>query len=132
MRAGISSIFARILRWGKSLEPVWIFGPYVTQPTGGYILVEYEVPARHKGYIYGFMITATEPNTFEIRWEGGSGPQEVLIKFGGSGTVKDVSPIPLNVGSPAIEQTYIEIVVGNNGSPGSIYQAGLLVGVEKA
>lgn len=128
MRASLSTIFARIFRWGRVVEPAWVHGNPIVAPPAGSTLVSKTVSSGKQGFIYGLMITVPEPNAVLVSWVSSGTSRTVRIEFGGKGTLKDSSPIPLNEGYPADPGTNISISVVNAGSAGLTYQASLLVG----
>jgi hypothetical protein len=98
-------------------------------PAAGTALASYSVPAGKTGFIYGYFISASEANQFEIRWTSGGVPRAIRIVFGSMGSAHAASLIALNEGLPADAGTTISIVNINAGASGSTYQAGLLIGI---
>lgn len=105
----------------------WVYGSIVSAPAAGTALTSFSVPTGRQGYIYGYMITASEANTFEIRWTSGGTARSIRIAFPGAGTIHGMLLVALNEGLPADGGTSISIVNVNAGTTGSYYQAGLLV-----
>jgi hypothetical protein len=128
MRIGLSPLIARFMRWGKVYEPTWVFGNIMYDIQENEELICKTISSGKKGYIHGFFITASEPNEFSITWISQGSFKQILIKLAGAGSVKDTSPIALNELTPADSNTDICILVKNEGSLNSYYQAGLLIG----
>jgi hypothetical protein len=128
VRASLSTIFAHVFRWGRVVYPAWVHGDPVTAPGAGATLVSKTVSSNKRGYIYGFIITVPEPNAVTLSWISSGATRTLKIEFGGKGTLKDSSPLPINEGYPADPGTNISITVVNAGSAGLTYQASLLVG----
>jgi hypothetical protein len=105
-----------------------VHGDPVTAPAAGTTLVSKTVSSGKKGYIYGLIVTVPEPNAITLSWVSSGVTKSLRIEFGGKGTLKDSSPIPINEGYPADADTNITITVVNAGSSGLTYQASLLVG----
>jgi hypothetical protein len=115
------------IRVGRIASPSWIYGSVTTAPAAESALASVSVPAGKSGYIYGYLISATEENQFEIRWTSGGTGRAIRIVFPSAGSVHGVSLIALNEGLPADAGTTISIVNISAGSSGQVYQAGLLV-----
>jgi len=117
-----------IQRYGHLLTPFWIYGSIVSQPSAGQSLVQHTTSKKY-GYIYGFFITASEGNDFNIEWTDINNQSITYrVSMAGKGTVHYADTIPLNEGRPAKQNTTIAIKVVNAGGSGSYYQAGMLVG----
>ena len=110
------------------VEPAWVHGDPVVAPAAGATLVSKTVSSGKKGYIYGIMITVPEPNTIIVSWVSSNVTKSLKIEFGGKGTLKDSSTIPINEGYPADSGTNISVSVVNAGSSDLTYQASLLIG----
>jgi hypothetical protein len=118
-----------VQRYGHLLIPSWVYGSLVSAPSANTSLVSFTVGAGKRGYIYGFFISASETNDFNIEFTDINGDVRTYrIVLAGKGTVHYADIIPLNEGIPAKEQTTISIKNINAGSTDSYYQAGLLVG----
>jgi hypothetical protein len=118
-----------IQRYGHLLTPRWFFGALVTAPAAGVELVGVDVSAGKKGYIYGFYISASEANDFNLEWTDQSGNlQQYRIVLAGKGTVHYADIVPINEGIAAQGGSRISIKVVNAGSTGSYYKAGVLEG----
>jgi hypothetical protein len=118
------------MRYGRVLSSlVWVYGSVVSAPAAGTALASYSVPAGKQGFIYGYFITATEANQFEIRWTSSAAARAIRIVFVAGGSVHGASLIALNEGLPADAGTTISIVNISAGASGNVYQAGLLVGI---
>jgi hypothetical protein len=76
-------------------------------------------------YIYGYYIYASEENKFELFWNFGDIYKSINISLPGPGTVMYANTVPINLDSPHTEGS-IGLVVVNQPSSGSIYQAGIL------
>ncbi|MEM1820340.1 MAG: hypothetical protein QXU64_01980, partial [Thermofilaceae archaeon] len=72
---------ARLVRWGRDVSPLWVVGAEVSAPAAGTSLVSVTVSPGKQGYIYGFAVTATEANSFRIRWTSGGVAYSYLIHF---------------------------------------------------
>jgi len=118
---------SRLVRWGRDVSPVWVHGGEVTAPPAGTALASKTVSAGKTGYIYGFYISAGEPNEFRINWVSSGTPRSLRIVFPGRGSLMYTDVIPLNEGLPANPGTDITITNVNPGSAGVTYQAALLV-----
>jgi len=116
-----------IQRYGHLTIPKWIYGNIVTQPSANQALISYDVQKR--GYIYGFFITASEGNDFNLEFTDESDQLAIYrIVLAGKGTIHYADIIPMNEGRPTKPGSTITIKVINAGSTGSYYQVGLLVG----
>lgn len=104
----------------------WIDGAIKVAPRAGTSLVERRVRKYKRGVLYGFYVSAQEPNDFVIRWTSGGRRVERLIVHSGPGTTHYESYAAYNAGSLADSDTTIEIVVLKDGSEGVRYQAGIL------
>lgn len=120
------STLVKLLRWGRDVTPIWIEGAEIVAPTAGSTLVSLTVSTGKVGYIYGFFISAGEPNDFLINWVSGGTGRRRRIVLGGKGSVQYVDLVALNEGSPADGGTRISITNVNAGSAGVVYQASLL------
>jgi hypothetical protein len=119
-----------VQRYGHLTIPSWFYGSAVSSPSADQSLVTVSIPANALGYIYGFFISASEGNDFEIRWTDTSNNlRSYRVVLAGRGTVHYADIVALNEGIPARGETDISINVINAGSSDSYYQAGLLVGV---
>jgi hypothetical protein len=118
------------MRYGRVLSSLaWVYSSVVTAPAAVTTLASYTVPAGKTGFIYGYFISASEANQFEIRWASGGVTRAIRVVFGGGGSVHAASLIALNEGLPADPGTTISIVNINAGGAGDVYQAGLLIGL---
>jgi hypothetical protein len=117
---------ARLIRWGKLVDPTWIHAVEQTAPGAGTALVTKAVTLLKKGYIYGFFIDAQETNDFLINWTSGGVAKSIRITFGGKGSMESVDPVPINEGLSADAGTNITITNVTAGGVGMIYQARLL------
>jgi hypothetical protein len=118
------------MRYGRVLSSLaWVYSSVVTAPAAVTTLASYSVPAGKTGFIYGYFISASEANQFEIRWASGGVTRAIRVVFGGGGSVHAASLIALNEGLPADPGTTISIVNINAGGAGDVYQAGLLIGL---
>jgi len=118
----------RKLLWGMDLEPQWELGGEQTAPGGDQTLVSKTISSGKKGYIFGFLLTATEANNFKLQWVNSGTQQNFRIVFASEGTIFVVSDRALNLGYPVDSGQYARIRTVNAGSAGSKYQAMLLVG----
>jgi hypothetical protein len=119
-----------VIRLGRVLSSLaWVYGSILTAPAANTTLASFSVPAGRRGFIYGYFISASEENQFEIRWTSNSISRAIRIVFVGGGTIHAASLISLNEGLPADPGTTVSIVNINAGGSGSRYQAGLLIGV---
>ena len=123
----LADTLARLVRWGRDVEPAWVHGGEVTAPVAGTALVAWTVPTGKAGYIYGFFISAGEGNDFKLNWTSGGVAYSRRIVFPGKGTLHFVDVIALNEGLPADPGTTVSITNVNAGSAGVVYQAALLV-----
>ena len=117
---------ARLMHWGRSVEPAWIHGDEITAPAADTALVSVTVSAGKTGYIYGFFISAGEVNDFKINWTSGGAAKSIRIPFGGKGALQYVDFVALNEGMGADAGTDITITNVNAGGSGVVYQARLL------
>jgi len=122
----LQNIAPRMVRWGQSLEPSWIYGNVVTAPATNTTLLSKTVSSGKKGYIYGLFISSDEANVFIITWTSGGVTMQVRIPFGGGGAVLSVFQAPLNQGLPADSGTSITVSNVNAGSTDANYQVGIL------
>lgn len=113
-------------RWGRDVEPTWIYAAEQVAPGAGTALVTQAVTAAKSGYIYGFFISCQEANDFLLNWTSGGAAKSKRIVFGGAGVVQDVEPAALNEGLAADGGTNITITNVNAGGAGKVYQANLL------
>jgi len=119
-------IAPRMVRWGQSIEPSWIYGNIVTAPSANSPLLSITVSANKKGYIYGLFISSDEANVFIVTWTSGGATKQIRIPFGGGGAVMTVFPTPLNQGLPADSGSTITVSNVNAGSTSANYQVGIL------
>lgn len=105
----------------------WVYGSLVTAPAAGTALVSFSVPTGKTAFIYGYFISASEANAYEIRWVSGGVAQSIRITFPAAGTAHGMFLIPVNEGLQADAGSTISIVNINAGAVGSTYQAGLLI-----
>ncbi|MEM4976353.1 MAG: hypothetical protein QXT64_03400, partial [Desulfurococcaceae archaeon] len=119
------STLSRLVRWGRDVSPVWVHGSEVTAPPAGTALVSRSVSTGKTGYVYGFCISAGEPNDFRINWTSGGTSRSVRVVFPGGGSLCYVDIVAVNEGSPADSGTTITITNVNAGSTGVVYQAGV-------
>lgn len=117
---------ARLIRWGRDVSPAWVVGAEISAPAAGTPLVSVTVSPGKQGYIYGFAVTATEANSFRIRWTSGGVAYSYLIHFPSAGTLHYADLIAINEGLPADGGTAISIANVDASSAGSVYQAMLL------
>ncbi|MEM4765483.1 MAG: hypothetical protein QXE85_00165 [Nitrososphaerota archaeon] len=122
----VVSAVINVIRWGRDVSPYWIHGAEVTAPPAGTDLVSKTVSSGKSGYIYGFFISAGEPNDFKINWTSGGTSYSIRIPFAGKGALQYIDFTPLNEGLPADPETTTSITNVNAGSAGIIYQARLL------
>jgi len=115
-------------RWGRDVEPTWIYAAEQVAPGAGTALVTQAVTAAKSGYIYGFFISVQEANDFLLNWTSGGAARAKRIIFGSMGTTECVDPIALNEGLPADGGTNITITNVNTGVAGKVYQANVLYG----
>jgi len=120
------SLLSQMVRYGRYCTVMWVHGSEITAPTAGTTLVSKTVSNGRWGYIHGFIISATESNTFKILWNCGSAIYTSRIVLNAAGTMIYTSPVPLNEGMAASAETAIKIVNVNPGSAESVYQASLL------
>ncbi|MEM4484169.1 MAG: hypothetical protein QXS19_09645 [Candidatus Methanomethylicia archaeon] len=120
------NLLAKLIRFGKNIEPTWIHGGEITAPAANTNLVSRIVSSGKQGYIYGFFISAGEANDFKINWTSGGTARSIRIMFTGKGSLQYVDFVPLNEGFPADAGSTITITNVNAGSSGVIYQARLL------
>jgi len=104
----------------------WIHAVEVTAPLAGAILVSRTVSAGKSGFIYGFLISTQEANSFLINWTSGGIARSIIVVFGSKGSTQDTEDIALNNQLPADAGTNITITVVNAGGGGLLYQARLL------
>lgn len=116
------------VRWGRDVVPLWTTAAPVVAPLAGAALVTRAVPALQVGYIYGFLLNASEANTFILNWTSGGIAYTRRLFFGGGGFSEDVVPTAFNEGLPADAGTNITVTVLGAGAPASVYQANLLIG----
>jgi len=112
--------------FGRDVSLAWVHGAEVTAPSAGTALVSKTVSTGKSGYVYGFFISATEPNDFKINWTSGGATYSVRIVFGGKGSINYIDFVPINEGMAADSETQITITNVNAGASGQIYQARLL------
>ena len=117
---------ARLVRWGRNVDPAWTHAAEVVAPLAGAVLVTQAVGAGVSGYIYGFFISCGEANDFLLNWTSGGNPYSKRIVFGGAGVIQAVEGVPMNEGLPADATTDITITNVNAGGVGMVYQANLL------
>jgi len=110
----------------KDAPMAWVHGDEIEAPPAGTALVSKTVTSGKKGYIYGFFISAGEPNEFKINFVSGGVAYSIRIPFGGKGAIHYVDFIALNEGMPADGDSTITITNVNAGGAGVIYQARLL------
>jgi hypothetical protein len=103
-----------------------VLGSEVTAPAAGTALVSRAVTSGKTGYIYGFIITAGESNSFKLNWTSGGTPRSLRIALASMGSVVLISPVALNEGLPADGGSTVSITNVNAGSSGVVYQAMLL------
>jgi len=120
------SALARLSRWGRDVSPLWVLGGEVTAPAAGTALVSRSVSSGRSGYIYGFIITAGEPNDFKLSWTSGGAARGLRIALASRGSVVLVTPVPVNEGLPADGGTTVSIANVVAGGSGVVYQAALL------
>lgn len=118
---------AHATRYGREGSLFWAHCNEVTAPSANSVICQYTIPAGRRGYIYGFFITASEPNSFRLRWTSNNQTLSIVIPFSGAGAIHYADLIPLNEGAPADPNTPIQVLALNSGSSGSVYQARILV-----
>jgi hypothetical protein len=98
-----------VQRYGHLTIPTWIYGSVVSNPSADQSLVSVSIPSNGMGYIYGFFITASEGNDFDIRWTDTSNNlRSYRVVLAGRGTVHYADIVALNEGIPAKgEKTYL-------------------------
>jgi len=117
---------AKYQRWGRNLEPEWVHSAEVTAPAAATNLVSKTVGTGKSGYIYGFLITAGEPNDFKLNWTSGGTAYSIRIVFSSKGSLETIDNVALNEGLPADAGSSITIQNVNAGAAGIVYQARLL------
>jgi hypothetical protein len=117
-------LIANIL--GRDVSPAWVHGGEVTAPAAGTALVSKTVSSGKTGYIYGFFISAGEPNDFKINWTYGGGSYSIRIPFSSRGAIHYIDVVPLNEGLGADGGSSITITNVNAGGSGIVYQARIL------
>jgi len=117
---------ARLERWGRDVEPAWIYGNEVTAPTAGSALVSKAVSTERTGYVYGIFISAQEANDFKLNWTSRGTAYSIRIVFAGKGTLVATFEKAINEGLGADANSSITITNVNAGSAGVVYQAGIL------
>ena len=118
------------IRYGRVLsELFWVYGSILTAPAANTSLVSYTVPSGRTAYIYGYLITGSAANQFEIRWRSSGNSRTIRIVFAAGGTALIIQPVAINEGLPADPTTTISIHNINTGASGSVFQAGLLIGI---
>ncbi len=120
---------SQLIRWGRAVTPVWVYGGEITAPPANTALVSVSVPSGKRGYIYGVYISADDANDFKINWTSNATSRSIRILLGSKGTVLAVFNTPINEGYPADPQTTITITNIFAGGPISVYQVGLLVAI---
>jgi hypothetical protein len=113
-------------RWGIPIEPDWTYAGIVVAPAAGSVLVSQSVDPAVSGYIFGFYISAPEPNVFTINWISSGKIYQRLIQFTAGGSTQDSDSIAMNAGILADPLSTITLTNVNAGSAGSHYQANLL------
>ena len=116
---------ARLERWGRDAEPLWIHADEVTAPAAGTSLVSKTVSSGKIGYIYGFFVSIGEANVIKINWTSDNTDYSIRLLFGSAGSQQYIDFSPLNEGSGAKGGTDITITNVNAGGAGIIYQARL-------
>jgi hypothetical protein len=117
---------AKLIRRGRNVEPVWIYGDEVTAPAANTPLVSQTVSTGKTGYIYGIFIASQEANDFKLNWVSGGVSKSIRIVFSGKGSLMSTFEIPINEGLGADAGSSITITNVNAGSTGIVYQAGIL------
>jgi len=120
------TVMAKLQRWGRDVDPIWIHAAEVTAPAAGTALVSKTVTSGKIGYIYGFFISTGEANDFMINWTSGETAHSIRVVFPGAGSLMYVDIVPINEGSPADGGTTVSITNIKAGSAGVAYQARIL------
>lgn len=115
-------------RYGRNVTPAWTLGSEATAPAADTALVTKGISSGKTGYIYGFMISAQEPNDFKIKWTSGTNAKTYRLVFAGAGSMIVLLDTALNEGLGADASSNITINNVNAGTTGKIYQAQLLTG----
>jgi len=117
---------AKLIKWSRAVDPVWVDGSEVTAPAAGTALVSKTVSTGKSGYIYGFFITAQEANDFKINWTSGGTAYSKRIVFAGKGSLQYVDFVAFNEGKPADAGSSVTITNVNAGGSGIVYQCSIL------
>jgi len=118
-----------VQRYGHLTMPRWYYSDLISTPTANQVLLTVSISSDKLGYIYGFYVSASEGNDFEIVWVDVNGvTNRYRIVLAGKGNVQYADVISLNEGLPAQKGSNIQVVIVNAGSSGSYYKVGLLVG----
>lgn len=117
---------AKLQRYGRNITPSWIYGAEVTTPAADAALVTKAVTAGKTGYVYGFMITAQEANSFKIKWTNSASAKTFRVHFSGAGTIVFTDPTSIFEGIAADASTNVTINVVTLGTGTAVYQAALL------
>jgi len=120
------TILAKLKRWGRAVDPIWIHAAEVTAPAAGTALVSKTVSTGKVGYIYGFFISAGEANDFKINFTSGATAYSIRVPFGGKGSLQYIDFTSINEGLGADAGSSITITNINAGGAGIVYQARLL------
>lgn len=136
MRFGsiVTQSSARMMRYGRDIRIGWVSEEAIVGPqVADYEMVSITVPYGQDVYIYGYRITAGEPNAFYLEWESGGVTMYHLIDFPSDGTVVYTDAVPINEGYPANRRqgsstTKVSMSSINAMGAGVRYGAGILLG----
>jgi len=117
---------AKLIRWGRDVDPTWVHAAEVIAPLIGAVLVTQAVTAGMVGYIYGFFIACTEANSFLVNWTSATVAYSKRMVFGAAGSMEAIDNIAFNEGLPADAGSNITITNVVAGAGATVYQAGLL------
>ena len=92
---------ARMMRYGRDIKLGWEHDNLTGPQIAGTELAGVDVPNGYNTYIYGFSITAGEPNLFYLLWESDGTSKYYFIDFPSDGTTMYTDNIPINEGYPA-------------------------------
>lgn len=99
--------FERI-RWAHDAEPSWLWAAVVNSPfIANYKLGGFDLAPDQIGYLYGYQITTSWPNTFQVWFAETTGPPTTfnyfLVEFSTPGTRLVMLPEPLVTLRPAYD-----------------------------
>lgn len=118
-----------LFRFGKRIEVKWLYGEVHYGPPPLTSLVSLQVPEGKKGWIYGFIISSEDLNTFQISWYHRNVKMSINIPFRG-GTLYFTDFISINEGYPADSRSSITVSNLHESNEGALYQASLLYAFE--